>query len=142
MCAFAAKHFYETGKVEDLKQISKTQMKFKGLGFSSKGDDKLPLINFEDLVAYPTKSGEKGIDEQFRDNLYSLYAFSSMLQERYSGNVDNFISDLSKYNSTYNLSDEEVESLAYFLSYFSVSTDTIDGEDKKIPGWFLKFGIH
>lgn len=136
MCAFAAKHFYETGKVEDLKQISKTQMKFKGLGFASKGDDKIPMVHFEDLVTYPAESGEKGIDEQFRANLYALYAFSSMLQERYSGNVENFLSDLNKYNSTYELSDEEIESLGYFLSYFSVSTDTIDGKEKNIPGWF------
>ena len=64
--------------------------------------------------------------------LYALYAFSSMLQERYSGNVENFLSDLNKYNSTYELSDEEIESLGYFLSYFSVSTDTIDGKEKNI----------
>jgi hypothetical protein len=82
------------------------------------------------------ESGEMSIDEQFRANLYALYAFSSMLQERYSGNVENFLSDLNKYNSTYQLSDEEIESLGYFLSYFSVSTDTIDGKEKNIPGWF------
>ena len=137
MCAFAAKHFYETGKVDDLRKITKTQMKFKGIEFMSKGDDKLPIINFEDLVSYPgNSSSEKGIDEQFRENVYSLYSFSSMLQERYGGNVRNFLSDMRTYNCSYDLSEDEIEALDYYCSYFSVASETIDGQDKLIPGWF------
>ena len=137
MCAFAAKHFFENGKVEDLISIGSTQMMFKGIEAMSKGDEKIPVINFEDLVSSPTeKLNAKGVDDQFQENLYAFLAFCSLLQERYEGRSENLLSDLATYNSSYELSEEEIESLDFFCSYFSVRKETNDGDEIMIPGWF------
>lgn len=136
MCAFAAKHFFESGKADDLKTISKTEMVFKGIEAMSKGDEKIPVINFDDLVASPKGTSEKGIDDQFKENLYAFMAFSSLLQERYKGRTENFLSDLSTYNSTYSLTEMQIEALDHHCSYFAMRTDTHDGDEINIPGWF------
>lgn len=134
--AFSAKHFFEQGKVDDLTLIKSTEMMFKGIDVMSKGDEKIPVFNFDDLVASPAQSGDKGIDEQLQENLYAFMAFSSLLQERYAGRVENLLSDLATYNSSYNLNEEQIEALNHNCSYFSMMTETIDGDEINIPGWF------
>jgi len=136
MSAFAAKHFFEKGKAEELKTVSRTEMVFKGIEAISKGDEKIPVINFEDLVSTPSKSGEVSIDEQFRSNTYAFFAFSSLIQERYRGRTENLLNDLSTYNSSYELTDEQLEALDHHCSYFAMRKETIEGDEINIPGWF------
>ena len=139
MSAFSAKHFFEHGKVDELQTIATTEMMFKAVESISKGDEKIPVINFDDLVSSPnTTDKELSIDDQFRDNMYAFLSFCSLLQERYEGRTENLISDLFTYNSSYNLSEEEIEALDFFCSYFAMRKETDEGEEIAIPGWFAQ----
>lgn len=74
---------------------------------------------------------KKSLAEIFGKNMTGLYYFSLLIQEIYLGDVKAFLTNLKRYNFTYNFTDEELDALSCYTQYFAYKPD---GENIK-PGW-------
>ena len=149
IAAFSAKHFFEQTPKEWFKDIYSTDIRFKAIEYESVGEgkDKEAYLSFGDLISGDPKppkadklnaGNEDGkssklisLAEIFGKNMTGLYYFSLLIQEIYLGDVKAFLTNLKRYNFTYNFTDEELDALSCYTQYFAYKPD---GENIK-PGW-------
>lgn len=142
--ALAAKHFFDerTSKSSELESISKTQFKFKSLEAVNEDGNFKPIVKFEDLYSIPNDvsgktDGNKSAHEMLRNNVVGFLSLSSLVAKQFEGSSEGLLNDLGLYNSRFNISLTEKESLDQFLAYFvEIPVESGSDQNNKWPGWF------
>ena len=129
--AFAARHFFFQFDVKEFREINSTQVRNKAIPFIAAKEGRIPYFRFDDLVSEADANKVGKIEDTLASNLVALYGFAQLLKTFYDSKVENFLSNLRRYNRDYHLNDEELTALNGYLSYLSFDQQ----EGKNYPGW-------
>lgn len=142
MAVSAAYHFVNESITlsKDLDKIESTKFLFKSLEIT---EGNAFTVFEEDII--PNSGGIKTVDgkvmtdyDVFIRNLMSFYSIGMLLHNVYDNKLVELLSDLRLYNNSFELKDEEIDQLTYFLNYFSKGKQH-DGTVK--PGWLAQMHL-
>jgi hypothetical protein len=142
MAVSAAYHFInETITIsKDLERLDKTKFLFKSLevtegsAFTVSEEDIIPNYGSAKVVG-----GKEMTDyDIFLRNLLSFYSLGMLVQNVYDNKLGELLDDLRFYNNPFDLKDDEIDQLTYFLNSFSKGRQQ-DGTPK--PGWLAQMHL-
>jgi hypothetical protein len=147
MAAFAAQDFLMDAKKEYLKEVYKTEVKFKAIEYeANEKSEKIAYFNFDDFIekkasdskvvnesgsSDSSQNNEANRPEIFAKNITGAYYFSLLIQDTYGSDVAAFLNNLNRYNYKYNLSSEHIEALNRYVQYLTFTKDN----NQIKPGW-------
>ena len=138
MAVSAAYHFMNEKLTPEstLKNYDKTQFLYKSLEVV---DSEYYEISEEDVIPNSsdasTTSNALTEDKRFLNNAISFFTLGSMLQGSFENNLRSMLENLTYYNNSYSLSEDEIEQLTFFLNYFNKMKY---GDNQFKPGWLTQ----